>query len=832
MKAVIMAGGFGTRLRPLTSNIAKPMVSMANKPMMEHIIRLLRQHGLADILILLHFQADDISNYFKDGSRFGVKIEYILGQEDYGTAGSVKNAEKFLDQPFLVISADVLTDLDLKRAIGFHSQSRAMATMVLTRMENPLPYGIVITESDGRISRFLEKPTWGEVFSDTVNTGIYVLDVDALKKIPPKQDFDFSKDLFPLMLKDKDRLCGYVAPGYWRDVGNLEEYFQAHQDILSGKVKIEWMGNRLGQSGAVVFVGKNTRIEKDVNFKGTVILGEGCLVRTGVSIQDSTIGDNTEVGKGTSIYRSIVWRGTNIGSGSVLNEATVANNVRIGQEVFLLENSVVSDDCVIGDKARVKSNVKIWPGKEVEAGSILSSSLVWGERWNRELFTDSKVTGIGNSELTPEFAVKLGAAYGAFLGRGSSVVLSRDAARSSRMTNRAIVCGLLSVGVNAQDLRTLPIPVVRYELKSGRENGGIHVRISPLGNKQMDVIFFDGNGEDLPVVKAKAVERLFFREDFRRASIEETGGIDFPQRAVESYREDFLRAVDPEAVRDARFKIVIDYSHGGASEIFPSIFGGIGCDVVSLNAYLDPRKLSRTPREERQSLKELSSIVRSIRADVGFLLDAGAEKIKVVDEKGEVIGDNMLLLIVLSLLLSCQEVRKIAVPVVASMLVEKIAGEYGVEVIRVRNDHLAMMDAPVTHGVDFVGGTRGGFIFPGFQLGADAMFDVIKILELMAKSKKKIGQVKNEMKKYSLLSQAVPCPWDKKGKVMRNLMEFSQDKERQLIDGVRVIMDNAWVLIAPDRRTASFYIYAEAKTKSQAEKLLRESVRKVKKWQK
>lgn len=832
MKAVIMAGGFGTRLRPLTNNLPKPMVSVANKPMMEYVIDLLRKHNLTDIVALLYFQADEIRNYFKDGSKFGVKIDYILSQEDYGTAGSVKDAEKLLGERFLVISGDILTDLNLKQAIDFHSQKRALATMVLTRMENPLSYGIVITEKNGNISRFLEKPTWGEVFSDTVNTGIYILEKDVLKKVPPKQEFDFSKDLFPLMLKNKDKLYGYIAQGYWRDVGNLEEYFQAHQDILSGKVGIGLEGNKLRRQGAIVLAGKNVHIEKDIDFKGKVILGDGCLIKRRVFIQDSVIGKNTKIGEGTNILRSIVWDGVDIGRGSVINEAVVTNNVKIGKGVFLFENSIISDNCIIGDRARIKANVKIWPEKEVEAGSILSSSLVWGEEWNRELFTDAKVVGIGNFELTPEFAVKLGAAYGAFLGKGSSVVVSRDAARSSRMTNRAMVCGLLSVGVNIQDLRTLPIPTVRYELKSGRENGGIHVRISPLNEKEIDIIFFDENGQDLPTAKAKMVERMFFREDFRRASMQETGRVDFPQRVVESYREDFLRAVDASAIRNARFKIVIDYSHGGASEIFPSILGAIDCDVVSLNAYLDPKKLSRTPKDLKQSLRQLSSIVRSIKADIGFLLDAGAEKIKVIGEKGEAIDDNLLLLIVISLLLGSRKIKKIAVPVVASMLVERIAQEYGVEVIRVRNDHLAMMDALSSHKVDFVGGTRGGFIFPGFQLGADAMFDVIKILELMAKSKKKISQLKSQIKRYFLLSQTVPCPWDKKGKVMRKLMEYSQERERQLIDGVRVIMDNAWILIAPDRKSASFYIYAEAETKSQAEKLLRESVRKVKRWQK
>ncbi|MCK4386309.1 MAG: nucleotidyltransferase, partial [candidate division Zixibacteria bacterium] len=435
------------------------------------------------------------------------------------------------------------------------------------------------------------------------------------------------------------------------------------------------------------------KVGEKVGFKGTVIIGNDAHIGSGSFIYNSVIGKCVQIGEEVNLDRSIIWEDSTIGKGSILTEAIVANNSKIEDEAILFENSIISENCLIGKGAKVKANVKVWPGKEVEEGSILSSSLVWGERWNRELFTDAKVIGIGNLELTPEFAVKLGAAFGAVVGKGGVVLTSRDAGRTSRMIHRALICGLLSAGVNVHDLRTLPIPVVRYELKFGREQGGIHVRRSPLDERQIDVIFFDGDGQDLPTFKTKSVERLFFREDFRRAAPEETGQLDFPQRVIESYREDFLKAIDKDMIKKANFKVVLDYSSGGACEIFPSIIGSLGCDVISLNAYLDPKKLYRTDERLKQSLQQLSSIVKSLKADVGFLFDPGAEKLSVVDEKGEFISSDLLLLIVTSLFLRCTQARKIAVPVVASMGVEEIAQEYGVEVIRVRNDHLAMMDA-------------------------------------------------------------------------------------------------------------------------------------------
>ena len=839
MKAVIMAGGFGTRLRPLSCSLPKPMVYMANKPMMEHIVDLLKKHGLVDLVVLLYFQAETIKDYFGDGSRFGVKIEYVQAQEDYGTAGAVKNAQSLLHERFLIISADVLTDIDLSSACDFHLGNKAKATMILARMENPLSYGIVMTQDDGKISRFLEKPTWGEVFSDTVNTGIYILEPEVLQEIPPQQEFDFSKNLFPHLLSNNQRLFGFVTPDYWRDVGNLEEYFQAHQDILEGRVRIDFGGNLLHREHANIWVGKNVKVGEKTEFKGTVVIGDDAQIGSHSFIYNSVIGDRVQIEDDVNLDRCVIWKDTFIGKRSILTEAIVANHAKIEEETVIFENVIISENCHIEKGAKIKANVRVWPGKAVEAGSILSSSLVWGERWNRELFTDAKVMGVGNLELTPEFAVKLGAAYGAMLGKNSTVVTSRDAGADSRMINRALICGLLSAGVNVHDLRTLPIPVVRYELKFGKEQGGIHTRRSPQDPKQIDIVFFNGGGQDLPNSKTKSVERLFFREDFMRAGPEEIGHLDFPQRVIESYREDFLKAIDSEQIRKAHFKVVIDYSNGGACEIFPSIIGSLGCEVISLNAYLDPKKLSRSDEESAPVIQQLASIVKSVKADMGFMFDPGAEKLSVIDEEGEFILPDILLLIVTSLFLSSTPAQKIAVPVVASMGVEKIAKEYGVKVIRVRNDHLAMMDALSNLKVDFVGGTRGGFIFPGFQLGADAMFDVVKILELLSKNgasvsrppKRSLAQLKKDLDQYHLFRRTVPCSWGKKGQVMRELLKYTENSRRELIDGVRVLENDSWVLVMPDRRKASFHIFAEAIKKESTEKLLDEYVRKITEWQ-
>lgn len=823
---MIMAGGFGTRLKPLTCNLPKPMVPMANKPMMERIIELLKRHGITEIIPLLYYQPEKIKNYFGDGSKFGVNINYVQASEDYGTAGSVRNAQDHLDERFIVISGDLLTDFDLTAALNFHQQKKAALTVLLTRVKDPLSYGVVLTDQEGRIVRFLEKPSWGQVFSDTINTGIYILEPKVLGYIPLKKEFDFSKDLFPLLMERGEALYGYVAKGYWKDVGDLREYQQANLDCLEGKVEVTLEGKEVNG----VRIGKGCSIALDAEFEGPVLIGNNCIIESGVKISRSIIGNRCRIGRDSILRNSILWDKVLLEERVSLTSDIVATNTRIEEGAFLQENVFVSDNCRIGRNSRIKANVKIWPEKSIEAGAFLTTSLIWGDRWLRELFTGSKVSGVINIEVSPEFGSKLGAAFGAFIGAGNYVVSSRDASDAARMINRALICGFMSAGVNISALRITPIPIVRYILRSGNERGGIHVRKSPYDERQVDIIFLDADGRDLPVGKAKAIERLFMREDFLRASPSKVGRLDFPVRVTESYSEDFLKHLDIDAIERAHFKVVIDYSYGGASLILPSILGSLDCEVVSLNAYLDPKKLTRTRREFNRSIKQLSTIVTSLEADIGFLIDPNAEKIYVVDEKGQYIDSDRLLVLVTKMYLDSHRPEKIAVPISASLQIEELAHEKGVEVIRTRDDHNAMIEASLTEGVDFVGGTKGGFIFSDFHFACDGMFAMAKILELMAKTRLHLGELFKGIHPLVMIRKNIPCPWEAKGRVMRNLMDFSQGMKRQLIDGVKIFYEDASVLVLPDKEGAFFHLVAEAEDQKRVESLVREFGRRILYW--
>lgn len=824
-----MAGGLGTRLRPLTTLVPKPMVPVVNKPILEHTLNLLRKHGVTEIVLLLYYLPNVFENYFGDGSAFGVSIEYVTAGEDYGTSGAVRlAAESVSGEPFLVISGDALTDLNITELIRFHEQKRSLATIALSRVWNPSPFGIAITDEEQRIVKFLEKPSWSQVFSDTVNMGIYVLEPDILREIPEKKESYFAKDIFPSALKHGQALYGFISSCYWRDIGDLKTYQEVHWDVLNKVIDLPLPGSEKEN----LVHGKGCNIAQNAQFAGKVLLGDDCEIGEGVILQDCVVGHRCRIGAGSRLKQVILWDDVQIGGNCTLKRDVVGSHCSVGDNstcdeyVFIGNHTMVMQDC------RVNANVKIWPEKIVDVGCVVNTNLVWGDRWQRELFTDSRVTGLANYEINPEFAAKLGAAFGTWIGAGSSVLISRDATPASRMIYRALITGLMSAGVNVDSVQVMPIPIVRYTLRSSKERGGVHVRRSPFDRNLIDIMFFDRNGRDFSALTTRALERSFYREDFPRVDIDSVGKIDYPVRITESYVQDFLQKVDVEAIEQAGFKVVIDYSFGAATQVFPSVLGSLDCEVISLDAYLDSGRLVHTQQEFENSLRRLSDIVKSTQADVGFLIDAGAEKIFCVDEKGRVIRSERLAVLVAHQYLNLCKARKIAVPVSCPRQVEEIARGKGVAVLYTAEDGGSIIKATEDPEIDFALGTSGGFIFSDFHFAFDGMFSLAKMLEFLAKSQQSLGELNDSIAERAYLSDSVHCPWEAKGKAMRLMAEHAARLPHLMLDGVKLFHEDAWVLILPDREKAQCRIICESGDSEQARKLLLEYKDRIRKWTK
>jgi mannose-1-phosphate guanylyltransferase/phosphomannomutase len=828
-----MAGGFGTRLRPITCSLPKPMVPMANKPMLCHTISLLKKYNFLDVTMLLYYQPEIITNYFNDGKNFGVDIKYLRPDLDLGTAGSVKYARKNINDTFIVISGDVLTDFDISEVVEFHKKKDAIATMILTRVSNPLQFGVVITDKNGKVERFLEKPSWSEVFSDTINTGIYILEPEIFKFIPNGSLFDFSKDLYPLLLKENKRLYGYISEGYWRDIGNHDEYRLAHYDILDGKVKIDVNGKKINVGGKEIIVGNNVSVGKNVKVDGQVILGDNVIVENDVIISRSVIGANTKISSGAEVLGSVLWNNVAIGMEARLKEDVIGNSTTIGCRAVIQVGTIIADESRIGAGAIVRTNLRIWPHKTIEAGAILSNSLVWGERWNKALFNAYGITGLGNIEITPEFAAKIGSAYGAYVGEGAYIVVSRDDNRATRMIERGIISGLLSAGVKVGDLGSLPIPVVRYETGNDGEAGGIYIRQSPCDVRAIDIKFFNSNGGDLLVKQEKAIEQLFFREDFKRASVDKVGEIIVPARAIEYYKTGYLSAIKADVIRKAKQKIIIDYAYSSASIIFPTILGELDIDVIALNAFVNSSKITKSSEEFSNSLRQLSDIVTTLKTNAGFLIDAGAEKLFLVDEKGKIITDALAMLIVVYLVMKTNKDKEItiAVPVNASSVIDELAKRFSVKIKRVATSLRNIIADESDNDVVLVCDSMGGFIFSEFQNAFDAMYAIGKVIEMLVEENLSLSKVSCEIPPFEVIHKTVPCSLDKKGQTMRKALEEVKNKKTELIDGIKIYLNNSWILLVPDPDEALFHIWSEAKDKSLAEGLLEIYIEKIKEWQ-
>ena len=827
MKAVLMAGGDGSRLRPLTVGRPKPLVPIVNKSVMAHILDLLKHYGITEVIVTVRYMAAAIQDFFEDGRALGMQLTYVVEDAPLGTAGGVKNAAAYLDDTFLVISGDALTDFNLEHIIAFHKAHQALATLTLTRVPNPLEFGVIITDEDGHIAQFQEKPSWGEIISDTVNTGIYVLEPSVLDLIPADTAYDFATDLFPNMLAMGLPVYGNIAEGYWCDVGNFDEYRRATSDMLYGKINlVEPLGNHIGGG---IWTGDDVEIAPSAQLYGPIYLGNGVKIKGNVTLYGPcVVRDYTIIDAYCRVERCILWRNNYVGENCELRGAIITRQCSVKAKAVVLEGAVISDQCILGEGCIIHTDVKLWPRKEIEPGATVKDSIIWGTQGRRALFGRFGVTGVVNVDLTPEYAAKLAAALGATLPKGSWVAINRDAHRSSRMLKRALISGIPGAGVNVWDLGTMPIPVARHFVRTQPDtSAGIHVRLSPFDQRVVDIRFIDRKGMNQSKSAERTIERSFFREDFRRAYLDEIGTIQYAVRTIEIYSEAFLAHVDAEAIRASGFRIVIDYSHGLAGDVLAQILNKLGVEVVPLNARMDETKLAMLQYEFSANLERMAKIVGVLNADLGIQLDVGGEKVFLVDEHGAILDDITAAALMVELALQNQPGCRVLAPVTLPNAFEAIAGWHNAKLTRISNNLQNIMQAAEAPDTLLAVDGNGNFIFPAFQPAVDGLMASVKLLEYLAKYRMKISEVVNYLPKFYLAETRADCPSAAKGAVMRRLNELhpglSTVRSEDHIEGVKIQRDGGeWVHVAPDPDSPYFTVVAEAGSDIRAQALVEE----------
>lgn len=643
------------------------------------------------------------------------------------------------------------------------------------------------------------------------------------------QQVDFSSEVFPQLLEHGQPIFGHVFDGYWEDVGTLDAYIKAHQDLLDRRVELAIPGFRLGDG---VWLGEGSEIDPEATVKGPAIIGDYCRVEAGVELAEySVLGSNVRVGADAFIERSVVHDNVYLGSAVRLRGCVVGRSSDLRRGARLEEGVVLGDECFVGRDAVINPGVKVYPFKTVEHGAVVNSSIVWESRGARHLFGRLGVAGLANVDISPELAVKLAMAFGTTMKLGSTVVSSRDTSRAARVLHRAVMVGLNATGVDVADLEVATVPTTRFAVRRELSSGGVSVRLDPEDPQSVIIRFFDANGIDLSEADQKKIERLFYREDFRRSLAGEIGDLRYPARTVELYTAELMATVNVEPVRAAGFKVVLDYAYGAASFVMPNVLAKLGADVLSVNPYASTRQALSFDRFEHA--RRVAELVRASGAQLGAVIDSDGEHLTLVDDDGHVLSDTESLMAILRLVLARSSNQDqgnspaVALPVAVGREVEVMCSDAAATLVWTKVSNAHVMEVASERGVDFAASGEGGYIFGSFLPAFDAVATLVQALSLLAGTGTRLSAVVAGLPRAHIARETVVTPWDHKGLVMRTILEHSADHEVVLVDGVKVLYDDGWALVRPDPDEPTTHVWAEGATDGEARARAQEYARRI-----
>lgn len=832
MKAVVMAGGFGSRIQPLTNSRPKPMLPIVNRPMMEHTMMTLKEIGITDFIVLLYFMPEIIQDYFKDGSDFGIKISYVIPDADYGTAGAVKLAQDLIgDENFIIVSGDLVTDFDFKKILDFHASKKSQLSIGLTSVENPLQFGVVIANEDNVIEKFLEKPSWGEVFSDTINTGIYIIEPEILEYIPENKNFDFAKDLFPLLMHSEVPLMGYSLEGYWRDVGNPESYREVFEDILDERLDFKIPGQKQTYPDGTLYSDTPYTLDKSVEIIDNVVIGNNVIIENNVKLNNVVIGDNVKIASGTNIRNSILWENINIGKNNRLNNAVICNDNNIGKNVNAKAGLILAEGCEVGELVSFEQDVTIWPEKSIEAASIISHNLVWGNRYKNSIFENGTVTGKSNIELSCDMATKLAEAFASQLPVGSRVVVGRDYDKNSRMLKRAFLGGLLSAGVDVLDLKNTTPSVLRYTLSHNDGLvGGAYFRQGLIDPTSSLITFYDEEAIGINTNTSKNIEKAFFTEKFRRVDYSKVGEIHETthHKECQDYKMVLENTIKKSLSKCDTFSVAVDLMHGSTADVFPTILNNIGIENVVLNSYHDEKKLFNIKGLAKKSRSNISTIVKSLGCKMGVIIYPNEQYIRLVTDEGEVLNKIKGLLVVLHLISISEgtDRKKVLLPTWAPDIVK-------FKNLDIERGKYSNYNAHKLREYSLIATVDGNYTFSEFGVTRDAMYASLKIMELVTCNGVLLSDIAKSIEKFDYRIVKIDCTQALKGKMMRKFLETAKNKKSSSIDGVKIWENETdWILMIPDQYSDHINLYIQAKDKASGQEILDNYSAKIAQWSK
>lgn len=798
IKAIIMAGGKGTRLRPLTCGIPKPMVPVFDKPVMEYTLELLKKHKFNEVGITLSYLPQMIIDSFGKGNDYDLNISYFIEKTALGTGGSVRNTDNYLDGTFMVISGDSLTDLNLDKAIEFHRNKSSKATIVLKRVPIPIEYGVIITRQDGRIVRFFEKPSWGEVFSDTVNTGIYILEPEVIQYYKKGDVFDFSKDLFPRLLKDGIPMYGFITNDYWCDIGDLSSYRQTHFDILDNKVRVN-IGKKEIEKG--IWMGEEVFLGNRIKLIAPIYIGNNTIIENDAYVDSySIISGNCKISERSKIKRSIIWKGVEIGEDTNITGSVICSNSIVKNNVSIFENTVIGQDTVLLDNSIIKPDIKIWPEKKVYENTIVSQNIIWGTKASRSVFGVKDISGVLNQEITPEFCIGLGSVFALTIGTNKTLVISSDNKNQSDVIKSSIVSGILAAGTQCISLNNSLTPMTRFGVVYHNAAGGIYIYTSSEKPYKTHIEFFDSKGINLNRSLERKIEILLNSGDYNRCDIKDIKAF----TEIDNFREIYLKQglsllADINKVRNRHFKIILTSQSENAVNIANALLDYLGCDVSSLWGNIENNAFA--------------SIVSDRKADLGVIINENGEKLILVDESGKILNNEEYLLLSELIAIRGYKINRIVFPHAFPTTAEEIAGSYGAEVLRTSSDTSSIMNKIYQINIEKEK--------PAVQyiLNYDAIWSLGYILSFLTKEKSSLKEVILEIPEFYFTKNEIPCDWEDKGRIIRKMVDNANKEEQEMLEGVKIKDHRGWALILPDNEKPLFNIYTQGVSQEMAKEL-------------
>lgn len=787
MKAVIMAGGEGTRLRPLTCDCPKPMARLCGRSVLEYILDLLASNGVTEAAVTLKYLPDAVRSHFPDDVYGGVGLHFVEEEKPLGTAGSVKNASAILDDDFIVISGDALCDFDLASAVRFHRQRGAAATLLLSHVADPREYGLVVTEPSGRVRGFVEKPGWAQAVTDAVNTGVYIISPSCLADIPDGKMFDFAKDLFPLLMRKGMPVYGYDADGYWCDIGDIAAYTACQFDMLDGRVDCRLPGVRregVQICGALpvgeyrlmppVYIGENVHIGTDAVIGPCAVLDDGCTVGAGATVKNSILLPDAYVSERCELRGALVCAGASVKKGAAM-----------------FEGSVAGAGAVVGSNAAVSPGVRIWPGKHVEDGARAAVNLKFGSA-RRGLFDDEGIVGEVGVELTPEFCARIGSAAAsaaAELAGGGTLPPAVGIGRSgtelhvpggaAEALSAALGAGLSAAGAQVCDFGACYESLFRFGVERMGLSMGIFVQAS--GSRAV-LRLQDRDGLGLPRGAERKIDTAFSTGELRRCTAAEYR----PSCPVEGMGMLYGRALMREAGAQLDgLRVQVKSAGREASRTLISALRALGCAVDTLGR---------------------GTTVRIQPAASGC-------EVSMADEEGAFLSDGRTLAV--ACLAAFESGEDVALPFAAPRILDGLALRYGRRVLR-------YLDCPADHTDAEARGLAAGQ--PWVR---DGLLRAMRILGFMAREGVTLHALAAKLPAFSVAVKSVGCKGNP-GNVLRALSAAVPAEEpRGPAEGVLFSTRDGRVLLSPLKRGAGLRIMAEAASMELANELCTEYERRL-----